>query len=142
MFCSPPGDSNVLRVVDIELVQAGDFDVQTDYHVALADSVRPELIKRAWDTDSIIVEAHSHVDGDPAKFSRSDLWGFGDWVPHMLWRLSRPYAALVFAPETFDALVWTERTEGPMPLERILVEGGATYTPTNLTARQLRAPRK
>src|SRR5579862_3125709 len=86
--CSWAPASDQLRVTQIELLAPQDFEIQTDFHVSLTESVRPRLIKDAWDSNSVLVEAHSHVDGDPAAFSRSDLAGFRDWVPHMLWRLS------------------------------------------------------
>ncbi len=143
MFCARTTEPEVLRVSGIHLVAPGDFDIQTDFHVALADSVRPEVIKRAWDTNTLLAEAHSHVNGDPARFSTSDLAGFRDWVPHMLWRLSaRPYLALVFARETFDALVWTTNVESPSPLGLLRVDQDHDYTPTNLTIRRLQDIRR
>lgn len=138
MFCARTSRAEVLRVTSVQLIAPADFEIQTDFHVALADSIRPAVIKRAWDTDTMLAEAHSHVDGDPASFSRSDLAGFREWVPHMLWRLGgRPYLALVFARETFDALVWTESVESPSSLGRIHVDEDGDYTPTNLTLRRL-----
>lgn len=140
MFCAGENGSERLRVKEVQLVAPRDFAIQTDYHVALAESVRPQLIKRAWDTDTVLAEAHSHVDGDPAAFSPSDLAGFQEWVPHILWRLSeRPYLALVFARTTFDALVWKTSSESPSQLGRLRVDQGPDYVPTNLTIARLRA---
>jgi hypothetical protein len=90
---------------------------QSDSHVCLSDEMRAELIKWAWDSGLSLVEAHSHGNWVPARFSGSDLWGFDEWVPHLWWRLGgRPYAALVTASKTFDAIAWIE---GPRTPEQV-----------------------
>ncbi|MFQ5807933.1 MAG: hypothetical protein ACE5I3_15925, partial [Phycisphaerae bacterium] len=55
----------------------------------------------AHDRDACLVELHSHTSPWPAAFSVSDMIGFRDFVPHILWRLRRPYGAVVVAGETF-----------------------------------------
>lgn len=125
-----------LRVRAMRLITTEEFKSQSGYHVELADEIRPEVIKRAWDEDACLIEAHSHVDGS-ARFSWSDLAGFDEWVPHMRWRLQgRPYAALVFAPEGFDALVW-DGEGSAIPVEALEIIGVATHTPTGQTHGQL-----
>jgi hypothetical protein len=45
-----------------------------------------------------------------------DFEGFTEFVPHVRWRLrGRPYAAIVVADTTFDALAWIE-PEDPKPV--------------------------
>jgi hypothetical protein len=125
-----------LRVREVNLVPTSGFSFQSDYHVELADKVRPELIKRAWDLDACVIEAHSHLEG-PAGFSVSDLWGFEEWVPHFRWRLGgRPYAALVFAPDAFDALVWGGEEPAEV-VEAMDIIDGASLVPTGRTHRAL-----
>src|ERR671925_1507200 len=87
---------------------------QSDVHVSLTDKMRSEVIKWAWDSGLSLVEAHSHGKWGPAKFSSSDRWGFNEWVPHLWWRLQRrPYAAIVTADQTFDAIAWIGGARAP-----------------------------
>ncbi len=98
------------------------FEIQNSYHVTLRDEVRPKIIKWAWDAGACLVEAHSHGDRGVARFSPSDVWGFHEWVPHVRWRLrGRPYAAIVTASDTFDALAWIDGD--PEQVERLEVDG-------------------
>src|SRR5205085_10592268 len=102
------------------------FEFQSAYHVALRDEVRPEVIKWAWDSDACLVEVHSHGDRGLAGFSPSDIWGFEEWVPHVRWRLrGRPYAAIVTAGDTFDALAWVDAKHDPVQVVALEVDGVA-----------------
>jgi len=110
---------------------------QSDFHVSLTDDVRAEAIKWAWDSGACLVEAHSHGKWGPAKFSPSDLWGFEEWVPHLWWRLrGRPYAALVTAGETFDAVAWIDGPNVVEQIESLDIEGGDTRLATGRTLRE------
>lgn len=109
------------------------FTFQSAYHLTLRDEIRPELIKWAWDHDACLVEAHSHVDGGSAAFSASDLRGFAEWVPHVRWRLrGRPYAAIVTAADSFDALAWLDASGTPDQVARLAVDD-AIYAATGQT---------
>ena len=72
---------NRLICEEVLLLGPEDLAVQLHNHIELADDVRPRLIKKAHDTGLILVEMHSHLGNYPACFSRSDLWGFEEWVP-------------------------------------------------------------
>jgi hypothetical protein len=110
------------------------FEFQGAYHVTLRDDVRPEIIRWAWDRDACLVEIHSHLDG-VASFSSSDLFGLEGWVPHVRWRLEgRPYAAIVNAGETFDALAWLD---GAMSQVEQLQVDDRTYPATARTLARL-----
>jgi hypothetical protein len=138
LLTAPYGGDEVLHVARIQLIDAENFNFQSGYHVELADDIRPNLIKRAWEAEACVIEAHSHLHG-PSRFSRSDLAGFDEWVPHMRWRLrGRPYAALVFAPDDFDALVW-DGDGGPAPLDALVVVDGPVVRPTGVTYASLTA---
>jgi hypothetical protein len=138
LFTQPPVAGKPLRISELLAVLQDDFDHQSAYHVALADEVRGTVIRRAWQFGACIVEAHSHVDGDPASFSRSDLAGFRDWVPHVRWRLGgRTYVALVFADHSFDALVWEEGHDRPGSLAGVAVDGTGILKPTGITLNRL-----
>jgi hypothetical protein len=98
------------------------FEFQSAYHVTLRDEVRPEVIRWAWDAGASLVEVHSHGDEGVASFSPSDVWGLQEWVPHVRWRLGgRPYAAIVTAGDTFDALAWVE-PDAPEQVVRLEVD--------------------
>ncbi len=110
---------------------------QSDFHVSLTDEMRAEAIKWAWDSGGCLVEAHSHGKRGSAKFSPSDLWGFEEWVPHLWWRLrGRPYAALVTAGDTFDAVAWIEDPNSVEQIESLDIEGSDTIFATGRTLRE------
>lgn len=118
------------------------FEFQSAYHVTLRDEVRPEVIKWAWDSDACLVEVHSHGDRGRAGFSPSDIWGFDEWVPHVRWRLrARPYAAIVTAGESFDALAWLDGSGEPSQIGRLEVDD-AVCVATARTLPQLGELRK
>lgn len=73
--------------------------------------MRAGLITRAHELSAGLVELHSHPNQRGACFSWSDLHGFDDFVPHVMWRLGgRPYVAVVMAVDSLDGVVW--RTAG------------------------------
>lgn len=117
------------------------FEYQSVHHVTLRDEKRPELIKWAWDADACLVEVHSHGDEGSACFSPSDVWGFDEWVPHVRWRLrGKPYAAIVTAGSTFDALAWFDATRDAVQVSVLDVDG-LPMLPTALTLPRLPALR-
>lgn len=136
LFTEPANAGSELRVTELYRVPPEGFAFQSGYHIELSDEVRGHVIKRAWDLGGSLIEAHNHLSG-PAAFSKSDLYGFGEWVPHVRWRLAnRPYIALVFVGETFDALVW-QAANGPAPLECLNVDGRGSQVPTSITHRRI-----
>ena len=119
------------------LIPPAGFTVQTDFHVALTDEMKVEIIQWAWSTNHSLVEVHSHLDSDTAEFSPSDLSGFEDWVPHLRWRLGgRPYAAMVWDESSFDGLAWIDPDDGPEQVEAIVVPGLAPIQATGRTLRR------
>lgn len=137
LFTEPTDDPSHLRVSDLYTVPPEGFAFQSGYHIELSDEIRGEVIKRAWNLGGSLIEAHSHLSG-PAAFSKSDLYGFEEWVPHVRWRLAnRPYIALVFAADSFDALVWQD-AHGPAPLEHLHVDRRSSLAPTSLTLKKIR----
>lgn len=116
LFSEPYEGDGCLRLKDIYLVPPEQFDFQSGYHVSLTDEARKYLIQRAWADNACLVEAHSHPGPGQVYFSGSDLRGFEDWVPHLWWRLKRrPYAAMVFGYESFDAVAWSRPLIGRRP---------------------------
>lgn len=118
---------------DLYRVPPQGFVGHSSRHIALADDVRGEVISRAWERGGALIEAHSHPGARKAVFSRTDLRGFAEWVPHVRWRLQgATYIALVFAETDFDALVWAGEDNHPTPL-RCLRAGETNLRPSNLT---------
>ena len=122
-----------LRVRDLVCMPEKDLDRQSAAHVSLAEDVRPQLIKWAFDSGACLVEAHSHLSDHPAMFSSTDLAGLREFVPHVWWRLrGRPYMALVFSRTGFDALAWISARDKPEPVAFLQV-GAVEQRPTGLT---------
>ena len=114
-------------------VPATEFASRSAYHLELNDETRAKVIKRAYDLGASIVEMHSHLGRGQARFSPSDLAGFRDFVPHVLWRLKHlPYFAVVMTRTGFDGFVWKCRTDAPERLHGIQV-GSRLRTPTKLS---------
>jgi hypothetical protein len=113
------------------------FEHRSAYHVLLRDELRPEIISWAFRAGGCLIEVHSHGDDGSAGFSPSDIGGFEEWVPHVIWRLrGRPYAAIVTAGDSFDALAWLDGAAEPVQVERLEVDG-CGYTPTAYTLSRL-----
>jgi len=98
-----------LHVRGSYLVPSQDFEVRGMDGIVLNDECRAALLKRAHDAGHALIECHAHPGWRPAVFSIYDFEGFSEFVPHVRWRLQdRPYAAIVVAGTTFDALAWIE----------------------------------
>jgi hypothetical protein len=139
LFTDPPTPGEPLRVREMYSVPREQFDFQSDYHVALTDELRGQVIKRAHDLGGCLVEVHSHGGDRPVRFSSSDLSGFAEWIPHVRWRLRRrAYVALVFSGEAFDALVWESEDNAPAPLAVLEVDGLSPQSPSGITYERLR----
>ena len=131
LFSKIEGD--ILKIVDVSLLNSEDYDFQSLYHIQIRTEVIGHLIKRAHDLNASLVEVHSHIEQREAKFPYSDWSGFEEFVPHILWRLpDRPYSALVFTRKTFDAIYWKKDFDQMRPIEK-LVAGSYSYYPTKLS---------
>jgi hypothetical protein len=121
------------RVIEVKLLESDDYSYQGRAGLQLVDEIRPEVIQHAIATDTMVIEAHSHYGLPwPACFSDLDMTGLAEIAPHMLWRLKgRPYAAIVVANGSFDAIVWLDRN-GPSRVEHVHV-ADKVIQPTNLT---------
>ena len=108
-----------------------DYQISTEMHVALEPDVVPRMVKRAHDLACAVVEIHGHYwPGSATKFSRYDVAGLKELVPHILWRLpARPYFAMVVGVESFDALSWTT-SDAPVTVDAVVV-GGMPLAPTS-----------
>jgi hypothetical protein len=118
--------ARAFNLIDWRPVPPDGYENAGPYHVALTDEAQAEAIRWAWESNSCLVEAHSHGEHSPAAFSNSDLSGFEDWVPHVMWRLrGRPYGALVAAGATFDGLAWVDGSDRPEEATRIEIDDGS-----------------
>ena len=121
----------VLEVEDLHLVEDGAFRSRGIAHLQVEHDFIGRMIKRAHDLGTALVEAHSHpFEGlSAARFSPSDRAGLAEIVPHVLWRLpGRPYAALVFAPEGTDGLLWPSHGAEPEQITELRIGGQAQRT--------------
>ena len=130
-------ESRSFVVRDWRAMAEKDYEIQTDFHVSLKDNVRGEIIKWAWDEHASLIEIHSHGARFEAEFSPSDMMGFEEWVPHLWWRLrGRPYAAIVTAGETTDAMAWVEAADRPEQVSSIRVDDEILVPTGNTIARR------
>lgn len=103
-------------------VRPSEYKSTSMYHIELIDAIRPLIIKKAFDTETTIVEIHSHPYKIPAVFSPSDLLGFHEFVPHIRWRLKgKPYGAIVLSLIDFDGLIWSGNTSNPDQLSELII---------------------
>lgn len=117
-------EHTILSVVEVMLIPPEGFASRSGFYLELADATRASIIKRAHDLDAGLIECHSHPGQRGACFSWSDLHGFDDFVPHARWRLAgRPYAAVVFASDSLDALAWIDTSPKPTAIARINAAG-------------------
>ena len=118
-------------------LKADDFDIQEPDFLQMCDATRARIIKHAHERRCSLIEMHSHPGPYAACFSGSDLTGFEETVPNVMWRLKgAPYAAIVVAVSGVDALVWRKWKQPPSPLAKI-VTGRDAIVPTQLTMRRL-----
>ena len=132
------GDDLILEVIDSIFLDRQDFQIQSAYHIELKDQLRSRVIKKAHDLDASLIEIHSHIDQESARFSPTDWLGFKEFVPHVLWRLkNKPYCAVVFTQSSVDAVIWGDDFQNPCKLDK-LVGGTEQLLPTNNSLENLR----
>lgn len=125
----------LLQAKDYYLVGQDGFTAQYDDYIELSDESRISIIKKAHQTNTTLIELHSHPFDSPwsAAFSNADMIGFEETVPHMFWRLpGRPYAAIVVSPRGFDSLVWQKDPNSPECLSALRVDK-KVLKPTGMT---------
>jgi len=122
-FCSfmQTGREARFEVSDWHAVPPTGFVTRSPYFLELTDETRAQMIKRAHDLESSLIEFHSHRSSWPAAFSPSDYAGFDEFVPHIWWRLKgRPYAAIVVSEsKSFDGIAWINDATTPVPVTGI-----------------------
>jgi hypothetical protein len=124
-------ESFSFEVIDQLQLKGDDFHEQEEDYLELSEVTWPKVIKHAHAVQACLVEVHSHIGPWDAAFSISDRRGLRGTVPHVWWRLNnRPYIALVFTKNGFDALVWLDSPRNPLPLDCISVDG-VKMKPTN-----------
>lgn len=117
------GDELVLNCIEVRLLVGKELSHQSAYNIEVAESVQAEVIKRAHDLSSSLMELHSHVFDPGPSFSYSDWLGFEEFVPHVWFRLKqKPYAALVMSPAGIDALGWESDPRRPVEVSAVLMD--------------------
>ncbi len=119
-----------ITLIEWEPIYPQDFAYHSELYLELGDKKQGQIIKKAHDLGACLVEWHSHPLFWPAAFSSSDLLGFKEFVPHVMWRLKgRPYAAVVATPFDFDALAWIDGKGRPCQVTALRV-GSQELHPT------------
>jgi hypothetical protein len=118
-------------------VEPEDFDERGMHGIELTDACRAAIVKRAHDEGQSLIECHSHPGAMAATFSLYDFEGFTEFVPHVRWRLKeRPYAAVVVAATTFDALAWIDpRTTAPSAVDAVTTDDRILFPTRRSVAR-------
>jgi len=110
-------------------VKPDEYKYRSRHYVELKDEMRPKIIKMAFDLNAAIIELHSHLSDKRVRFSPSGIEGFGEFVPHVLWRLKgKPYTAIVFSKKAFDGLIWIDDARKPNQLTKISVGRISLYS--------------
>ena len=133
-----------LSAKDYLLIGQEGFTVQKNDYIELSDESSIAIMKNAHQTNTALIELHSHPFESrwSAAFSLADMAGFEETVPHMWWRLpGRPYAAIVVSPSGFDSLVWSEDPCLPQNLTALRVDG-EILKPTGMTLGEKHVCRK
>jgi len=139
LFCRLTQEQDTIRLMlaEISLLPPEAFARRSGFYLELTDETRASLIKRAHDLNCCLVETHSHPGQVKAEFSWSDLQGFEEFVPHVRWRLKGlPYVAIVFGPNSFDALVWQGKSNVTSQLTAVAVDN-KRLLPTGRTLSKL-----
>lgn len=127
-------EESSLTLLEWTAVAPKGFRSRSRYHLDLTDETRVRAIMRAHELGCCLIEWHSHCGSWPAKFSPTDQMGFREFVPHVRWRLGRrPYAAVVVAKGSFDALAWIDNGF-PRRLSIMLMDKGQWLEPTGLSS--------
>jgi hypothetical protein len=126
-------ESLKFSVIDWYPVPPEGFITRSLYYLELTDETRALVIKKAHDLGCSLIETHSHAGDSAAAFSPSDRVGFVEFVPHALWRLKgRPYAAVVMATNSVDALAW-HRAGEPVQITSLALDDGSVISTTGIT---------
>lgn len=114
LFAQFDGERRTFQVRSLHGLEEQHYEVRNRFHVSVRDDVKAKMIRAAGLENLCLIEAHSHPGQEVAQFSDYDLEGLRELVPHLWWRLQgRPYAALIFGADTFDALSWVVGPEKP-----------------------------
>ncbi|MFN8140419.1 MAG: hypothetical protein U0R49_11540 [Fimbriimonadales bacterium] len=131
-------DDLILTCIEVRLLAGNELSHQSVYNIEVAESVQAEVIKRAHDLSSSLMELHSHVFDSGPSFSYSDWLGFEEFVPHVWFRLKqKPYAALVMSPAGIDALGWESDPRRPVEVSAVLI-GDQVLAPSRISFERMR----
>jgi hypothetical protein len=121
-------DAMVLEVTDVYLVPPEGWEVQHELHLEMRDAERGKIMKMARDTNSAIVDCHSHPESHSGvQFSGSDRVGITEFAAYAKWKLpGHPYAAMVWGENSLDAVVWHGDFHSPHVVDEVLVFDGPT----------------
>ncbi len=114
------------NVVEAYLVPPEGWQIQMDVHLEMKDGERAKIMNQAKQKNLALVDCHSH----PAAFSNvwfspSDRYGISEFAAYAKWKLSgKPYAAMVWAESSIDAVAWDNDFTEALPIQKIVIEDG------------------
>lgn len=123
LFCRFDAKQSTFECIEWMPLMSTDYAEQESDCLELSDEARGKIIKKAHDMGASLVELHCHPGPSKAAFSLADWAGFREFVPHIRWRLKKkPYAALVFAHNSFDGFAWADDRSTPTAVSVIQTE--------------------
>lgn len=119
-------DQTTFEVTEAYLVPAEGWQVQMDVHLEMKDEERAKIMKLAKQKNLALVDCHSHPGSfDRVWFSPSDLHGIAEFALYAKWKLdAKPYAAMVWAESSIDAVAWDSNFAEALPVNQIIILNG------------------
>ena len=133
LFASVEESADELRFVRQEayLVPPEGWESQHEYYLEMTDQERSRIMKMAMDGHHAVIDCHSHPgSGDSVAFSPTDRQGITEFAGYVKWKLrGTPYAAIVWAERSIDAVAWHGDFSRPVIVSEIYVDA----TPPRVT---------
>ena len=120
---SAVADSTInIFVQGIYLITAKGWDYQSSFHLDLNDGEKLKVILEARKRGSDLIECHSHRCRGPAGFSKSDLYGFDEFVQYVWWKLpGKIYGAIVFTEDESLGQIWLPKQKKEILINQIKI---------------------
>lgn len=113
----------ILEVAEVYLVPPDGWQLQMDVHLEMKDEERAKIMRLARQKNLALVDCHSHPGSfNKVWFSTSDRYGISEFALYAKWKLSgKPYAAMVWAESSIDAVVWDGSFRAALPVAQVTV---------------------
>lgn len=114
-------DQLLFNVVNVYLVHADGWQVQSEAHLEMKDSERAKIMALARKGNYAAIDCHSHPGSFlMVEFSPSDEFGITEFAAYAKWKLdSKPFAALVWGESSLDGVVWSDDFQTAQKLDYV-----------------------